>query len=482
VRPEPNKKSRPRKDNFLKTFSTQIAKQQPDSRPLNHPPKTLLQKLVDTVQLWPIAKLIPYARNARTHSEEHVAQVAASIREFGFLNPILVDSQGGVIAGHCRLLAALKLGLAEVPVIVLDHLTDTQKRAYILADNRLAEAADWDEEMLAVELAALAEQNFVLDLTGFDDSDLRRLLDQHSVPDGRTEEDAVPETADEVVSRRGDLWIMGDHRLLCGDSILAVDVRALMGADKAQLVASDPPYNVDYVGHTEDRLTIAGDRMTEAEFQQFLAVVFAHYRELIRNDGSLYVFHPSSWQREFQVAMEAAGFQIRCQIIWAKNTFAWGFGRYKFQHEPLFYAHVAGERDQWYGDKSQSTLWNVDKPAANRVHPTMKPVELIDRALINSSKQGDIVADLFGGSGSTLIACERRGRKARLMEIDPKYCDVIVRRWQDHTGKKAVLDGSDKAFEDIENARRSTCKAVNPEPGPASGLSHTDSAEIQEAA
>jgi DNA modification methylase len=226
-----------------------------------------------------------------------------------------------------------------------------------------------------------------------------------------------------------------------------------MGGDAADLVFTDPPYNVDYEGYTEERLKIQGDRMTDEQFNRFLEAAFRSCRAVVKRGASLYVCHSSSWQREFQNALEAAGFEVRCQIIWAKNTFAWGFGRYKFQHEPIFYAHVAGEKDPWYGDKSQSTLWEEKKPAANRLHPTMKPVELIERALLNSSKAGDVVVDLFGGSGSTLIACERRGRAARLMELDPRYGDVICQRFQEYTGKDATLDGDARTFAQVKAER-----------------------------
>jgi site-specific DNA-methyltransferase (adenine-specific) len=227
-----------------------------------------------------------------------------------------------------------------------------------------------------------------------------------------------------------------------------------MAGNAADLVFVDTPYNVDYEGYTEQHLTMQGDRMSDAEFKQFLERAFRSCRAVAKPGASLYVCHASVWQREFQDALEAAGFEVRCQIIWAKNTFAWGFGRYKFQHEPLFYAHVAGEKDPWYGDKSQSTLWEEKKPAANRIHPTAKPVELIERALLNSSKAGDLVADLFAGSGSTLIACERRNRKARLMEIDPKYADCICRRFQEYTGKQTVLDDDGRTFDEIAQERQ----------------------------
>ena len=234
------------------------------------------------------------------------------------------------------------------------------------------------------------------------------MLAAQDAAEGLTDEDAVPELPETPVSRAGDLWILGNHKLLVGDATTAPMSTRLMAGDAADLVFTDPPYNVDYEGYTEDRLKIKGDRMSADEFKQFLEAAFRSYRTVVKPGASLYVCHSSSWQREFQNALEAAGFEVRCQIIWAKNTFAWGFGRYKFQHEPIFYCHVAGQKDPWYGDKSQSTLWQEKKPAANRIHPTAKPVELVERALLNSSKAGDIVADLFGGSGSTLIACERR--------------------------------------------------------------------------
>jgi DNA modification methylase len=286
-------------------------------------------------------------------------------------------------------------------------------------------------------------------LIGFEDDELARLLAAQDAAEGLTDEDAVPDLPGNPVSAVGDLWILGSHKLLVGNAVIQADVSRLMAGETADLIFTDPPYNVDYEGYTDDRLKIKGDRMSDAEFKQFLEVAFGSCRAAAKPGASLYVCHSSSWQREFQNALESAGFEVRCQIIWAKNTFAWGFGRYKFQHEPLFYAHIAGQKDPWYGDKSQSTLWQENKPAANRIHPTAKPVELIERALLNSSKAGDLVADLFGGSGSTLIACERRGRKARLMEIDPKYADCTVRRWEEYTGKQAVLDGDGRTFAEV---------------------------------
>jgi DNA modification methylase len=409
--------------------------------------------LAKHIEHWPLGRLVPFARNARTHSDNQVAQIAASIKEFGFTNPILVDTGNGIIAGHGRLLAARLLKLEKVPVIVLDHLTETQKRAYIIADNRLAENAGWDEEALQVELAELQQNGFNLDLIGFDDEELARLLAAQDVAEGLTDEDAVPEITETSVTVPGDLWILGNHRVLCGDATSAFDIARLMAGEVADLVFTDPPYNVDYQGYTDEHLTIQNDKMTPEQFHQFLESTFRSYRTVVKPGASLYVCHSSSMQRKFQGAMETAGFQVRCQLVWAKNTFAWGFGRYKFQHEPIFYGHVAGEKDPWYGDKSQSTLWEEKKPTANRLHPTMKPVELVERALVNSSKAGDIVVDLFGGSGSTLIGCERTGRKARLAEIDPRYAQCIILRWQDYTGKQATLDGDGRSFAEISASR-----------------------------
>jgi DNA modification methylase len=409
------------------------------------------------VEQWPIEKLIPYARNARTHTDEQVAQVAASIVEFGWTNPILVGADGIIIAGHARLAAARKLHMTQVPVIVLDHLTPTRRRALVLADNRLALSAGWDEAMLRLELESLQEDGFLIDLVGFTNEEVEELLrDSEDAQEGLTDEDAVPDVPEASISLAGDLWRLGPHILLVGDATNYTDVERLMSGSAADLVFTDPPYNVDYEGYTEDRLTIQGDHMTDDQFCKFLVTTFANYRRVVKPGASLYVCHPSSWQREFQNSLEAAGFEVRCQIIWAKNTFAWGFGRYKFRHEPIFYAHVEGQADAWYGDKSQNTLWEEKKPSANRLHPTMKPIELIERALLNSSKSGDMVADFFGGSGSTLIACERRGRAARLVELDPRYADVICRRYMEYTGKPVVLDGGGQSFDEVAEQRRTS--------------------------
>jgi len=392
----------------------------------------------------PVEALVPYARNPRNNTAA-IDTVKASIAEFGFRQPIVVDEKMVVIVGHTRLAAAKALGLATVPGHIAEGLTPAQARAYRLMDNRSHQETEWDFDLLGPEIADLQAMSVDLALTGFDATEIDKLLEPEPVL-GLTDEDDAPELADQVMTAPGDLWILGNHRLMCGDSVVLTDVERLMAGAKADLVFTDPPYNVDYTGNTNEKLKIQNDKMTTEDFVAFLQGTFASYRVLIKPGASMYVCHPSSFQREFQNALESAGFSVRAQIIWAKNRFAWGFGRYKFQHEPIFYCHVEGESDAWYGDKTQSTLWQEKRPAASRLHPTMKPVELIERALRNSSKAGDRVVDLFGGSGSTMIACEKTGRESSLMELDPKYADVIIKRWQDFTGKKAIHAESGKEF------------------------------------
>jgi DNA modification methylase len=408
---------------------------------------------IPQVQIWHIDRLVFYARNPRKN-DAAVDRMCGSIREFGFKVPVLARSDGEVVDGHLRLKAARKLGIAEIPVILCDDWTPAQVKAFRLLVNRSVNWADWDTELLSLELLDLKGLDFDLSLTGFDLTEIEAYMTCTEPSYGLTDEDAVPEPSEVPVSAAGDLWQLGDHRLLCGDATATADATKLMAGQTADLVFSDPPYNCAYEGYTKDKLTIQGDRMSDADFKQFLELAFRSFRSVLKPGASLYICHPSSLQREFQNAMEGAGFEVRCQIIWAKNTFAWGFGRYKFQHEPIFYCHVTGHKDQWYGDKSQSTLWQEKKPAANRLHPTMKPVELVERALLNSSKAGDVVADFFGGSGSTLIACERRSRKARLMELDPRYADVIIRRWQEYTGKAAVHEASGMTFSERDRGAK----------------------------
>lgn len=405
------------------------------------------------VENWPISRVTPYPTNARKISEAAVEKVAASIREFGWRQPIVVSGDGVVIVGHARLLAARKLGLGEVPVHVATELTPQQVRAYRLMDNRSHDESLWDYDLLGAELLDLKGLEIDLSLTGFDLDEIAEFTSPKRA--GLTDEDAAPARGTVAFTRPGDLWVLGRHRLLCGDATRRQDVQRLMGGQRGDLAFTDPPYNVEYEGYTEERLTIQGDAMSAGQFGEFLRATCESLAFALKREASAYVCHPSLYQREFENALESADFAVRCQIIWAKNTFAWGFGRYKFQHEPIFYCHRKGQSDPWYGDKSQSTLWQEKKPAANRLHPTMKPVELVERALANSSKAGSVVVDLFGGSGSTMIACERMGgRTAAMLELDPLYADVIVKRWQDFTGEKARReDGA--AFEELDEGAKS---------------------------
>lgn len=384
-----------------------------------------------------IDSLIPYARNSRTHSDEQVAQIAASIKEFGFLNPIIVDGENGIIAGHGRVMAAQKLGIKELPCVEASHLTDTQRRAYIIADNKLALNADWDDDMLRVELDELGEAGFDLELTGFSLDEIEELQIEE-IEDGLTDEDAVPELQDEPVAKLGDVWLLGNHRLMCGDSTSIDAVEKLMAGQKADMVFTDPPYGVDYDGiNNDDRAGLEG----------LLRGAFGCYTAISKSGAATYVFHSDKCADIFHAVFREF-FHFSSMIIWAKNSLTLSRTDYQSQHEPCLYGWIKGGSHKFYGDRKQVSIWRFDKERVEG-HTTPKPVALIERALDNSSKGGDVVADLFGGSGSTLIACEKTGRHARLMELDPKYCDVIVKRWQDFTGKEAVLESSGEKFNDM---------------------------------
>jgi DNA modification methylase len=398
----------------------------------------------------PVEALIPYARNARTHSDSQVAQIAASIREFGWTNPILVDGERGIIAGHGRLLAARKLGMAEVPVIELGHLTPAQRRAYVLADNKLALNAGWDEELLGLELAELRDLGFDLSLTGFDTDEIGKLL--LDATDGLTDPDDVPETPTTPVSRLGDVWIMGRHRLACGDSTKPADVQQALGGERlADMAFTDPPYNVAYQGGTAAKMTIANDALG-AGFLDFLRPALANLLSVTK--GACYVCMSSSEWPTLHRAWQEAGGKWSSTIIWAKNTFALGRADYHQQFEAMLYGWKAGALHYWCGARDQGNVWHFDKPARNDLHPTMKPVALVERAINNSSRPGDTVLDLFGGSGTTMIAAERADRCAALVEIDPVYCDVIVQRWQAFTGERTVLEATGEDFATVSAARQ----------------------------
>jgi DNA modification methylase len=404
------------------------------------------------IEMRPVEALIPYARNAKRHSDTQVAQIAASIREFGWGAPILVDGQNNVIAGHGRLLAARKLGMTEVPVVPMDHLTDTQRRALILADNKIGENAAWDEDLLGLELAELNAAGFNLALAGFtpEEWDALNAGDEAS-KEGLTDENEAPEVETEPVSRPGDLWLLGEHKLLCGDATQAEPYRTLLGEELADMVFTDPPYNVNYANTAKDKLRgtnrpILNDNLGEA-FEAFLTAACQNLLEVTK--GAVYIAMSSSELDTLQSAFRAAGGRWSTFIIWAKNTFTLGRSDYQRQYEPILYGWRDGADHFWCGARDQGDVWQIKKPAKNDLHPTMKPVELVERAVRNSSKTRDIVLDPFGGSGSTLIACEKAGRRARLIELDPKYVDVIVKRWQNWSGLQAIRVADGVAFDDV---------------------------------
>ena len=398
----------------------------------------MTSQLSEQIERWPLDRLIPHARNARTHSETQVAQIAGSIAEFGFVNPVLVGDDGVIVAGHGRVLAARKLGLTEVPVIVLAHLSPTQRRALMIADNQIAINAGWNEEMLAAELAALRDEDVDLGLLGFDEGELDRLLDGAAEED--EDADEAPDLPADPISRPGDLWVCGHHRVLCGDATVLSDVEAVLGGELADSCFTDPPYNVNYANGSDKKRgskkrPILNDALGE-EFGQLL--YDASVNILTVTKGGVYICMSSSELDTLQKAFRAAGGHWSTFVIWAKNTFTLGRSDYQRQYEPILYGWKDGADHYWCGARDQGDVWFIDKPAKNDLHPTMKPVELVERAIRNSSKSRDIVLDPFGGSGTTLIAAERSGRRARLVELDPKYVDVIVQRWQKATGGSAT--------------------------------------------
>jgi DNA modification methylase len=405
-----------------------------------------------------VESLVPYARNPRNNTAA-IDAVKASIAEFGFRQPIVVDEKMVVIVGHTRLEAAKQLGLKVVPVHVADGLTPAQAKAYRIMDNRSHENAEWDDELLRLEFGDLKLDDFDLALTGFVSEELDKLLGTEQI-EGLTDPDEAPEVPAEAVSKPGDLWILGDHRVLCGDSTVMTDVEKLMGGQLADMSFCDAPYNVDYGNSAKDKMRgkdrrILNDALGEG-FYQFLYDACVNL--LLVTKGACYLSMSSSELDTLQRAFKAAGGKWSTFIIWAKNTFTLGRADYQRQYEPILYGWKDGSQHYWCGARDQGDVWFVDKPRVNDLHPTMKPVELVERAITNSSKSRDIVLDLFGGSGTTLIAAERTGRSARLMELDPKYVDVIVQRWKDYTGNKAVLDGEDRTFDDLKVARKPKSK------------------------
>lgn len=381
-----------------------------------------------------IDRLVPYARNARTHSKEQVLQLRASLREFGFVNPVIVDKDYNIMAGHGRILAAKEEGIAEVPCVFAEHLTEAQKRAYIIADNRLALNAGWDEEMLSVEIADLQGADFDLALLGFDDAELNKLLtDNEDVKEDDFDVDG--ELQNPAVTQSGDLWLLGKHRLICGDSTKAETFEYLLNGNHANLVVTDPPYNVNYEGTAGK---IKNDNMADEKFYQFLLDAFTHTEKAMAKDASIYVFHADTEGLNFRRAFSNAGFYLSGTCIWKKQSLVLGRSPYQWQHEPVLFGWKESGKHAWYSDRKQSTIWEFDKPKKNGDHPTMKPVPLVAYPITNSSMTGCIVLDPFGGSGSTLIACEQTDRVCYMVELDEKYCDVIVKRYIEQSGEDGV--------------------------------------------
>ena len=380
----------------------------------------------------PIGKLIPYINNARTHSPEQIKKLRASLREFGFVNPVIIDREYNVIAGHGRIMAAKEEGITEVPCVYVDHLTEAQRKAYILADNRMALDAGWDEEMLRVEIDALKEVDFDPMLAGFDEKELAALYADEG--NGAEDDDFDLSAALEKASfvEPGDVWTVGRHRLMCGDATRPEDVQTLMGGERANLIVTDPPYGVSF--KSASGLTIQNDGIKNEEFYAFLLSAFRNMVDVLEKGGAAYVFHADTEGLNFRRAFVDAGFHLAGCCIWAKDTLVLGRSDYQWQHEPVLYGFLQNGKHPWYSDRKQTTIWNFAKPKRNANHPTSKPLDLLAYPICNSTQENAIVIDTFGGSGSTMMACEKTNRICRMMELDPKYASVILRRYVEDFG------------------------------------------------
>ena len=403
------------------------------------------------LQLVPLDKLVPYQNNARTHSPEQINKLRSSLREFGFINPVIIDRDYGIIAGHGRAIAAREEGIKEVPCVFADHLTEAQKKAYIIADNRMALDAGWDEELLRIEIEELQGMDFDSLLTGFDEKELSKLFD-----DGKEAKDDDFDVDAELqkltFSKAGDVWTLGRHRLVCGDSTKPETYEVLMDDRKANLVVTDPPYNVDYKGTAGK---IKNDNMASEKFFDFLFDAFSCMEKVMADDASIYVFHADTEGLNFRKAFDAAGFYLSGCCIWKKPSLVLGRSPYQWQHEPVLYGWKKNGKHQWYSDRKQTTIWEFEKSKKNGEHPTMKPIPLLCYPITNSSMSNTLVLDPFGGSGSTLIACEQTDRSCATIELDEKFCDVIVNRYIELVGtaeKVSVLrDGQTFSYEEVSN-------------------------------
>lgn len=387
------------------------------------------------MELVSISKLVPYVNNARTHSPEQINKLRSSLREFGFINPVIIDRNYGIIAGHGRVIAAREEGITEVPCVFVDHLSDSQKKAYILADNRMALDAGWDEELLRVEIESLQAENFDVGLTGFDDKEIADLFktENEQMEDDDFDLSAALEKAAFV--EEGDVWVVGKHRLVCGDATNPEDVNKLMDGKRANLIVTDPPYGVSF--KSSSGLTIQNDSMKNEEFYQFLKNAFTNMAAHLEPGGAAYVFHADTEGLNFRQAFIDAGFHLAGCCIWVKDSLVLGRSDYQWQHEPVLYGFLKNGKHSWYSDRKQTTIWNFKKPKRNENHPTSKPLDLLSYPIGNSSRENAIVVDTFGGSGSTMMACERSNRICYMMELDKKYASVILRRYVEDTGDSA---------------------------------------------
>lgn len=389
-------------------------------------------KTTTEMKIVSISKLIPYINNARTHNAEQINKLRASLREFGFINPVIIDQDYNIIAGHGRVMAAKEEHIEEVPCVFVDHLTPAQKKAYIIADNRMAQDAGWDEELLRIEIEALQAEAFDIGLTGFEEQEIADLFgsDEDEVEDDDFDLNEALEKATFV--KRGDVWQVGRHRLMCGDATSEDDVTTLMDGKKANLIVSDPPYGVSF--QSSDGLTIQNDSIKGEEFYNFLLKAFQNMAAHLEKGGAAYIFHADTEGLNFRRAFQDVGFHLAGCCIWVKNSLVLGRSDYQWQHEPVLYGFMKNGKHPWYSDRSQTTIWNFDKPKRNKNHPTSKPLDLLAYPIGNSSQANGIVVDTFGGSGSTLMACEQTNRICHTMELDEKYASVILRRYVEDTG------------------------------------------------
>lgn len=409
-------------------------------------------KTTTKMEMVSVSKLVPYVNNARTHSPEQITKLRSSLREFGFINPVIIDKDYGVIAGHGRLLAAKEEGIDEVPCVLVDYLTEAQKKAYIIADNRFAQDAGWDEELLKIEIEALQAEAFDVGLTGFEDQEIADLFKDSNGSEAEDDDFDLSAALEKAAFvKRGDVWQVGRHRLMCGDATDAADVTFLMEGKKANLICTDPPYGVSF--KSSDGLTIENDSIKGDDFYQFLYKAFKNMADNMEMGGAAYVFHADTEGLNFRKAFIDSGFHLAGCCIWVKNSLVLGRSDYQWQHEPVLYGFLKNGKHPWFSDRKQTTIWNFDKPKRNKNHPTSKPLDLLGYPISNSTQENAIVIDTFGGSGSTMMACEQTNRICYMMELDEKYASVILRRYVEDTNDNenvfVIRDGEKLMYADL---------------------------------